>query len=131
MTTNLFLRPTGGPLDIAAITAFVSSRDDVLLDPIGSRIYMIAGARDAKAVYRRARLEEPDRLPYMAWMTIEPDHVRIAQEFGDAPQLRSARTILSWILQHQAFRIEDEYGTDWTERVAREGIGVLYPATLT
>jgi hypothetical protein len=131
MTANVYLYPTDGPLDVQGITSFVSSRADVLRDPAGSDVYIIAGVPEAKAAYRRARLQDRSRFPYTARITVDTECVHVAQEFGDAPQLRSARALVSWILQHQPCRIEDEYGTDWTDRVAREGVGVLYPETLT
>lgn len=50
--------------------------------------------------------------------------------YGDEDRLRSARDIVSWMVELHRCRIEDEYREDWTERVMREGVGVLYPAQL-
>jgi len=44
--------------------------------------------------------------------------------------LRSARNIVRWVIEHSRCRIEDEYREDWTERVAQQGVGILYPEQL-
>lgn len=131
MPDNLYLRPTAGSFDAERVRTYLESQDDVLRDPLGSGIYMICGFAESKRLYREERLAEPGRFPYVVLVTVEADCVHVNQEFGDEYRLRNTRSFVRWLLQHQAFRIEDEYGTDWTERVAREGVNVLYPATLT
>jgi hypothetical protein len=44
----------------------------------------------------------------MVLMTVKPEWVNLFQEHGDEDGLRSARDIVSWILQHHRVRIADE-----------------------
>ena len=130
MVNSVFLYPVDGGVDVAAVESFVAKQPDVLLDPVGSGIYMVCGVPAAKKEYRKRRLADPSRFPYVVLVTIKPEHVNVFQEYGDEARLRSARTIVRWVIEHSRFRIEDEYGKDWTEEVAQRGIGVLYPERL-
>jgi len=56
--------------------------------------------------------------------------VNVFQEYGDEYELRSAREIVRWMIEHNRCRIQDEYYKDWTERVAQQGVEVLYPEQL-
>lgn len=131
MRDNIYLRPIAGTFDVERIRAWLEAQGDVLLDPRGTGIYMICGFAESKRWYREQRMQEPERFPYVVLVTVEADCVHVQQEFGDEHRLRNTRSFVRWLLGEQSCRIEDEYGTDWTERVAREGVGVLYPATLT
>ena len=130
MMNSIFLYPIDGSFDVAAVEQFLATRSDVLLDPVGSGIYMVCGLPEAKKEYRKRRLADPSRFPYVVLVTVKPDHVNVFQEYGDEDRLRSARDIVRWIIEHNRCRVEDEYREDWTERVAQQGAGVLYPAQL-
>src|SRR4051812_7957553 len=127
MVHSVFLYPLEGSIDVAAVEQFLAKQPDVLLDPVGTGVYMVCGVPEAKKVYRKRRLEDPTRFHYAVLVTITPECVTVFQEYGDAARLRSARTIVRWMIEHSPCRIEDEYGKDWTERVAQEGVGILYP----
>lgn len=131
MRDHVYLRPIAGAFDVDHIRAHLESQADVLLDPLGSGVYMICGLAEAKRLFREERLEAPDQFPYVVLVTVDADCVHVHQEFGDESRLRSTRSFVRWLLDRQPCRIEDEYGTDWTERVALEGVDVLYPDALT
>lgn len=130
MVHSVFLYPAESSLDTASIEQFLAQRPDVLLDPLGTGIYMVCGLPEAVEVYRDQRLEDPSRFPYGVLVTVNPEWVNVFQEYGDEDRLRGARDIVSWIVAHPHCRIEDEYRQHWTDRVAREGVGVLYPEQL-
>jgi len=131
MVHSVFLYPREGSIDIAFVAQFLAKQPDVLLDPVGSGIYMVCGAAAAKKVFRKRRLEDPSRFHYAVLVTVKPEYVNVFQEYGDEARLRSARNIVRWMIEHNRCRIEDEYGKDWTERVTADGVGVLYPPQLT
>ena len=128
MVHSVFLFPLEGSFDVSAIEQFLAQKPDVLLDPLGTGIYMVCGLPEAVEVYRDRRFEEPSQFPYAVLVTVKPEWVNLFQEYGDEDRLRSARDIVRWMLEHHRCRIEDEYREDWTERVVRDGVGVLYPA---
>ena len=131
MVYSVFLYPVEGSIDVAVVEQFLAKQPDVLLDPVGSGIYMVCGVPAAKKLYRKLRLEDPSRFHYAVLVTVKPEYVNVFQEYGDEARLRSARDIVRWVIEHLRVRIEDEYGADWTERVAQDGIRVLYPEKLT
>jgi hypothetical protein len=130
MVHSVFLYPTVGHLNVEAIERFLEQQPDVLLDPIGTRTYLVCGIPDAIEVVRKKRLARPSEFPYIVLVTVTPECVNVFQEYGDEDGLRSARNIVRWVIEHNRCRIEDEYRADWTERVSREGVGVLYPEQL-
>jgi hypothetical protein len=131
MVHSVFLYPVNGSLDVASIEHFLAQQPDVLLDPLGTGTYIVCGTPEAKGWLSKERLANPSEFPYAVLVTVNPDHVNIFQEYGDKVKLRSARDIVRWIIDHGQYRIEDEYYNDWTERVAQQGVGVLYPERLT
>jgi hypothetical protein len=131
MVNSVFLYPIDGNFDVAAIEQFLAHQPDVLLDPLGTGKYLVCGVPGAKEVYREERIENPTEFPYVVLVTVKPDCVNIYQEWGDEDRLRSARNIVRWLVEHNQCRIADDYYRDWTERVAKEGVGVLYPERLS
>lgn len=131
MVNSIFLYPTQGSFNMEAIEAFLGKQPDVLVDPLGSGTYLVCGMAEIKELIREQRLAKPSEFPYVVLVTVKPERVNIYQEWGDEDSLRSARSILRWILEVQHCRVQDEYRNDWTERVAREGVGILYPAQLS
>ena len=63
-------------------------------------------------------------------LLVEPECANVFQEYGDEDGLRSARNIVQWILEHERCWIQAGYYEDWTERVARQGVGILDPGWL-
>jgi hypothetical protein len=127
---SVFSYPVEGCLDVEAIARFLARQQDVLLDPLGTGIYLVCGLPVAVEWYRDRRLADPSEFPYVVLVTAKPEWVNVFQEYGDEDRLRSARDIVRWIIEHNRCRIEDEYRADWTDKVARDGVGVLYPEQL-
>ena len=127
---NLFLSAIADGFDEARIRWYLEGRPGVVLDPLGTGAYMMIGvdAAAARKAYGQARLAHPSRFPYVITVRVSTDQVVVAQEYGDQHALRSARQFVDWLCGQQPCRIEDEYGNDLTERVARNGVQVLYPA---
>lgn len=130
MVDSVFLYPIGGAFEVASIEQFLAQQPDVLLDPLGTGTYLVCGVPEAKEVFREERLENPSEFPYVVLVTVKPECVNVYQEWGDEDRLRSARGIVRWMIEHYDCRIQDEYYADWTERVAQQGVGVLYPEQL-
>lgn len=130
MVNSLFLYPIDGSLDVLAIERFLAQQPDIVLDPLGTGIYLVCGVAEAKEVYRDERLAHPSEFPYVVLVTLKPECVNVFQEYGDQHELRSARNFVRWLVEHNRCRIEDEYRDDWTERVLQRGVGVLYPERL-
>jgi len=130
MVHSIFLYPLNGSFNASVIEQFLMERPDVLLDPLGSGTYLVCGVPEAKEVYRDSRLARPSEFPYVVLLTVKPDCVNVFQEYGDEYELRSAREIVRWMIEHNRCRIQDEYYKDWTERVAQQGVEVLYPEQL-
>ncbi|MEZ4361554.1 MAG: hypothetical protein R3B48_15310 [Kofleriaceae bacterium] len=131
MVNSVFLYPVDSTFDPAPIEAFLAARPDVVMDPLGSGIFMVCGIPEAVDGYREQRLEDPTQFPYVVLVTVKPEYVNVFQEYGDEDRLRSARAFVRWMLQHAPCRVEDEYREDLTAKVASEGVQVLYPALLT
>jgi hypothetical protein len=91
---------------------------------------MVCGIPEAKKTLRDRRLADPSRFPYTVLITVDSEEVRVKQEYGDEDSLRNARDFVRWMVETCRCRIVDDYGTDWTERVAKEGVSVLYPANI-
>lgn len=130
MVDSVFLYPVGGDLDVASIEQFLVQQPDVVPDPLGTGVYLLCGVPEAKDVLRDKRLANPSEFPYTVLVTVKPEYVNVFQEYGDKAELRSARNIVRWVLEHNHCRVQDEYYKDWTERVAQQGVGVLYPERL-
>jgi hypothetical protein len=130
MIDSIFLYPLEGTFDVEAVERFLAQQPDVLLDPVGTGTYLVCGSPESIEHMREWRLSKPREFPYCALVTIKPDRITVAQEFANETRLRSARDIVRWLLEQTQSRIEDEYGNDWTERVARDGVDVLYPEQL-
>src|SRR5678809_1211027 len=130
MVDSIFLYPIDGSFDVASIERFLTQQSDVLLDPLGTETYLVCGGPEAKEVLRDKRIANPSEFPYTVLVSVKPECVNVFQEYGDKAELRSARNIVRWVIEHNRCRIQDEYYRDWTERVAQEGVGVLYPERL-
>jgi hypothetical protein len=130
MVHSVFLYLTDEEFDVEATKRYLEARPDVILDPLGTSIYLVCGGPDAVAVCRDERIAEPDRFPNVVLVTVQPDVVNVFQEYGDAYDLRSARDFVCWLIEQQRCLIKDEYSFDWTEQVSREGVGALYPPQL-
>ena len=134
MVSSIFFYPIEGKLDVATIDQYLTQQADVLLDPLGSGIYMLCGlpnVEEIKEAIRKERLASSPDFPYSALVTVAPHELNVFQEYADDGQLRSARNFVRWLYPQGHYRIEDGYGTDWTARVAEHGVDVLYPETLT
>lgn len=130
MTLNLLLRPATGTFDTQAIRAHLESLPDVFIDPLGTGRYLMTGHPNMVETYREDRIEDPSCFPYVDIIDVTPEYVSIFLEHGDDDKLRSARELLRWMIARFEPIIEDEYGKDWTDRIRREGVDVLYPSGL-
>lgn len=130
MIDSIFIYPMDGSLDVSSIELFLAQQPDVLLDPLGTRTYLVCGLPEAKNILRDKRIANPSEFPYTVLVTVTSERVNIFQEYGNKEELRSARHIVKWILEHEHCRVQDEYSKDWTEQVAQQGVGVLYPERL-
>lgn len=130
MVHSIFLYPIEDTLDVASIERFLAEQPDVLPDPLGTGTYIVCGLSNSKAILRGERLANPSEFPYSVLVMVKPEHMNIFQEYGDESQLRSAKNIVRWTIEHARCRVGDGYGRDWTERVAQHGVGVLYPEWL-
>ncbi len=130
MVYSVFIYPSNDSFDVEAVKRHLEAKPDVFLDPLGTPTYVVCGVPAAVELRREARIEEPDRFPNGIFVTVKPDEINVFQEYGDKYELRSARDFVRWLLEQQPCTIQDEYSADWTERVKREGVGVLYPVRL-
>ncbi len=80
---------------------------------------------------REERISDPSGFPYCVLITIKPEEINVFQEYGNDLTLRIAREFVKTVIDETGCEVLDEYGTSWTERVRQEGVGVLYPPTLT
>jgi hypothetical protein len=131
MVDSIFLYPIDGSLDVASIERFLTQQADVLLDPLGTGTYLVCGMPQAKDILRDKRIANPSEFPYTVLITVTSERLNVFQEYGNKEELRSARELVKWVIEHEHCRVEDEYYNDWTERVAQQGVGVLYPERLT
>jgi hypothetical protein len=102
----------------------------VLLDPLGTGVYLVCGSPESIEFMRDRRLATPSEFPYAVLVTVKPDCINVLQEYANKLRLRSARNIVSWLLERKRCRIQDGYRNDWTERVAQQGVDALYPEQL-
>ena len=130
MVDSIFLYSVEGSFDVAAIKLFLEQQPDVLLDPLGTGIYLVCGLPESIEFMRDERLTKPSEFPYAVLVTVKPDCVNVFQEHGNKVRLRSARSIVRWLVERTRCRIEDEFSNDWTERVRQAGVEVLYPKQL-
>lgn len=130
MVHSVFLYPVNGTFDVASIERFLAQQPDVLPDPLGTGTYIVCGIPEAKEVVYNERVAKPSQFPYAVLVMVKPECVNVFQEYGDEDGLRSARNIVQWILEHEHCRVQDGYYENWTERVAQQGVGVLYPEWL-
>ncbi len=130
MVHSVFISPATGSFDVEAVNRHLEAKPDVFLDPLGTPTYVLCGGTEAVEVRRNKRIERPDRFPYAVLVRVKPDEINVFQEYGDKYDLRSARDFVRWLLEQQPCTIQDEYSADWTERVRREGVDVLYPPRL-
>jgi hypothetical protein len=131
MVDSIFLYPLAGSFDVAAIRQFLEHQPDVLIDPLGTGIYLVCGSSESIDFMRDERIAKPTEFPYAVLITVQADCVNVLQEFANRLRLKSARNIVRWLLDHTRCRIEDSFSADWTARVAEHGVDVLYPETLT
>jgi hypothetical protein len=130
MVYSVFLYPTGDGFDVDPIKRHLEAKPDVFLDPLGTPTYVVCGVPEAVEINRDARIEDPESFPNAVLVTVEQDVINVFQEYGDKYDLRSARDFVRWVIEQQPCLVKDEYDVDWTERVQREGVGVIYPARL-
>jgi len=130
MVYSVFLYPLEGSFDVESIERFLARQPDVMLDPLGTGIYLVCGVPEAKDVFREERLANPSEFPYAVLVTVRPESINVFQEYGNRSRLRSARNIVRWVIEHNRCSVKDEYREDWTERVAQQGVGILYPERL-
>jgi hypothetical protein len=130
MVNSIFLHPRCHLFDTVACREYLMTRPDSLEDPLGTGKIMLCGDNETLEWMRVERLKVPDRFPYSALVTIEPKSINIFQERAGLDKLISSRSFLSWLLNQYRCQITDEYGTDFTERYAKEGIDIFYPPNL-
>lgn len=131
MIYSIFLHPSEGTFEVERFRKWLEKRNDTLRDPLGSDTFMILGSSELVEFARDQRVEQPTRFPLSVLITIKSEEINIFQEYGDDLKLRIAREFVKMIIGETNCKVLDEYGTDWTERVRQDGVGVLYPATLT
>ncbi|MEJ2611632.1 MAG: hypothetical protein P8179_16530 [Candidatus Thiodiazotropha sp.] len=129
MVYSIFLHPHS-VFDVKRIRQWLEARSDVLLDPLGSGIFMTRGLVESIDYMRDKRIKDPSRFGYCVLVTIKPDEINVFQEYGNDFGLTTAREFVKMIIDETGCKVSDEYGTDWTERVRHEGVGVLYPAII-
>jgi hypothetical protein len=130
MVHSVFIYSANDGFDVDAVNRYLEAMPDAFLDPLGTLTYIVCGVSEAVEYCRDKRIAEPDRFPYSVLVTVQPDMIKVVQEYGDEYELRSARDFVRWVIEQQPCLVKDEYGADWTERVQREGVGVLYPPWL-
>jgi hypothetical protein len=131
MIYSIFLHPSEGTFEVERFRNWLKKRDDTLHDPLGSDTYMILGSLELVEFARDRRVEQPTQFPLSVLVTIKAEEINVFQEYGDDLKLRIAREFVKMIIDETGCKVLDEFGTDWTERVRQEGVGVLYPDTLT
>jgi hypothetical protein len=110
---------------------WLGSRSDTLIDPLGSSTFMVGGSSEVAEYLREKRTADPSQFPYCVLISINPEEISVNQEYGDSLKLLIAREFVKMVIEETGCQVFDEYGKDWTERVRREGIEVLYPPALT
>jgi hypothetical protein len=127
MIERVTFLPLEGTFDLAPIQEYLGRLPDVVLDPHGTGHYMFSGTPEMAKIHRLARLNDRSRFPYTGLLHVQPTYIAVMQGYTDAESRPTARTIVAWMLEHyRNTRIQDGYGQDWTERVARDGVDILY-----
>src|SRR5882757_11295957 len=107
MVDSVFLYPLEGSFDVLAIEHFLAQQPDVLLDPLGTGIYLVCGSPASIDFMRDERIARPSEFPYAVLITLKPDCINVLQELANRLRLRSARNIVRWLLEHTRCQIGD------------------------
>jgi hypothetical protein len=127
MVTNLFMSPTRGEFDVAAIRSYLDTQPDAFADPHGTDFYIIGGMPEAVQGLWEERKQDATRFPYAALIEVTPKQVTLVQEFANQYNLRSALEFSRWMWTRGNLVVRDYYGRDVTGDCLTEGIDALYP----
>lgn len=127
MVTNLFLSPTRGEFDVAAIRSYLDAQPDTFADPHGTDFYIVGGMPEAVQGLWEERQQDSTRFPYAALIEVNPKQVTLVQESANQYNLRSALEFARWMWNRGNLVVCDHYGRDVTEKARTGGIDALYP----
>ena len=127
MVTNLFMSPTTGEFDVAAIRSYLDAQPDTFADPHGTGFYIIGGMPEAVQGLWEELKQDATRFPYAALVEVTPKQVTLVQEFANQYNLRSALEFARWMWSRGNVVVRDYYGRDVTEDCRTEGVDALYP----
>ena len=115
MINSIFLHPPSNKsFDTERFRRWLDVRNDTLIDPNGSEIYLECGFPETVEFMRRSKIENPSRFPYRVLISAKPSEINIDQEYGDEAQLRIAREFVKTATEETGCEVLDEYGTSWT-----------------
>ena len=126
MENRITLRPVDGDVPVDEVRGYLQSRSDVLLDPLGSGIFIITGNEEANDFFEWKRRENPEDFPFAGLITVFPEGIGVLQEFADDEMLRTAREIVEWVLQRRTYTLSNEYGHDLTPVYLSKGLDPLF-----
>lgn len=127
MVNNLFMSPTGGDFDVAAIRSYLDAQPDTFADPHGTDFYIVGGMPEAVQGLWEERKQDASRFPYAALIEVTPKQVTLVQEFANQYNLRSALEFARWMWSRGNLVVRDHYDRDVTKDARTEGIDALYP----
>lgn len=113
MVTDIVITPVDGELDMDEITARLASTPNAALDPVGRRIYMLAGSRERLRDAVEARLVDPTSFPYSVAL-VDPAPTRVDVSYRSSSTIEPARRFVQWLRTACDVRITDEAFHDIT-----------------
>lgn len=118
-------------IDLIKIKQYLRSLPFSFEDPMVKSAYIICGSKGSRD-YGYKKMEElrekmgPGNYAYSCCvMHLCPTGIGIAFGSGDEDK-EELKKFLNWVIPQYDFKITDDYGTDWTERIKKEGIDILF-----
>jgi hypothetical protein len=127
MVNHLFMSPTGGSFDVAAIRGYLDAQPDTFADPHDTEFYVVGGMPEAVQSLWEERKQDATRFPCAVLIEVTPEQVTLVQEFANQYNLRSALEFARWMWNRGHLILRDSHGRDVTENARVEGIDALYP----
>lgn len=123
---SAWITRTDGPVDVAAIEAYLSALSWAWRDPVNGKDFFLAGrVRSARAA-RDWRITHPTEFPTDGVLvSVHPDGVSIDQR-GHPESMARARDFLTWLLGTGTWRARTEFIPDMPLASTKD----LYPAPL-
>ena len=115
MPDLLIFRPLQGSFDVAQVNDYLSRLGYSVRDPIRSELTIVASTAETRDYAIKLRTAvPPGNLPYLLLVSVAPDEVTVDQMTKQA-ELELANQFTTWLSQHYACSVRDDYDHDLTE----------------